>query len=67
MAKLREVRTLLSSRADLPERYRDHARQGGWSGYRDLHIEADWILIDRITADELLLARTGTHADLFRT
>ena len=29
MGKLREALNLLSSRADLPESYRDHALQGG--------------------------------------
>ena len=67
MEKLREALTMLSTGADLPERYRDHALQGFWNGYRDLHIEPDWLLIYRITAGELQLARTGTHADLFRT
>ncbi|MBJ7425289.1 MAG: type II toxin-antitoxin system YafQ family toxin, partial [Akkermansiaceae bacterium] len=29
------------------------------------HVEPDWILIYKLTEDELLLERTGTHADLF--
>ena len=45
MGKLREALTLLSSRAERPESYRDHALQGEWNGYRDLHIEPDWLLI----------------------
>ena len=45
--------------------YRDHALRGNWDGYRDAHIEPDWLLIYRIKGDELHLARTGTHADLF--
>ena len=67
MGKLREVLILLSSRAELPASCQDHALQGDWNGYRDLHIEPDWLLIYRITADEIRLARTGTHADLFRS
>jgi len=34
-------------------------------GYRDCHIEPDWVLIYKLTDDELRLARTGTHTDLF--
>jgi mRNA interferase YafQ len=30
-----------------------------------LHIEPDWLVIYRIVNDELRLARTGTHADIF--
>ncbi|WP_423724825.1 type II toxin-antitoxin system YafQ family toxin [Aurantimonas marianensis] len=29
-------------------------------------MEPDWLLIYRIVGDELQLARTGTHADLFK-
>ena len=49
----------------LPTACRDHGLTGNLSGFRDCHIEPDWILIYRIDGDELLLARTGTHADLF--
>lgn len=48
-----------------PERYRDHPLKGEWKGYRDAHIEPDWLLLYRIVGDELQLVRTGTHADIF--
>ena len=38
----------------------------GWRGYREAHIEPDWLLIYRITGNELRLVRTGSHSDLFR-
>ena len=56
---------LLIERKPLSSLYRDHALKGNWNGYRDAHIEPDWLLIYRIKGDELHLARTGTHADLF--
>ena len=65
LAKLRNVLTVLISLAPLPTRYRDHPLRGLWKGYRDLHIEPDWLLIHRIEAGELRLVRTGSHADLF--
>jgi mRNA interferase YafQ len=65
MTKLRELILLLLTEHTLPERYRDHPLQGGWKGYREAHIEPDWLLIYRVTGDELHLVRTGTHADLF--
>ncbi|WP_369825260.1 type II toxin-antitoxin system mRNA interferase toxin, RelE/StbE family [Sulfobacillus sp. hq2] len=36
-------------------------------GWRDVHIEPDWLLIYRINRaiSELILLRTGTHADIF--
>ena len=63
--KLRSLLLLLINGAPLPERYRDHPLKGQWTGYRDAHIEPDWLLIYRVDGDELHLARTGTHADLF--
>lgn len=64
-AKLRTVLTLLIERKPLPRQYLDHSLKGDWNGYRDLHIEPDWLLIYRVVGNELRLARTGTHADIF--
>jgi len=50
----------------LPEAYQDHPLRGNWKGYRDAHIEPDWLLLYRVDGEELQLARTGTHADLFQ-
>jgi mRNA interferase YafQ len=49
----------------LPAFNRAHPLKGDWKGYWDCHIEPDWVLIYKLTEDELRLARTGTHADLF--
>ncbi len=65
LAKLRDVILLLIAEQPLPETYGDHPLKGQWKGFRDLHIEPDWILLYRVEGDELQLARTGTHADLF--
>ena len=65
MAKLRRVLTLLTQGVALPREYRDHALRGNWNGFRDLHLEPDWLLLYRIEGDEVQLARTGTHLDLF--
>ena len=66
MAKLRAVLTLLAQEQSLPAEYKDHALRGDWIGFRDLHIEPDWLLLYRVENDEVQLARTGTHSDLFR-
>jgi mRNA interferase YafQ len=65
MSKLRELILLLLAEDPLPERYRHHPLRGNWKGYREAHIEPDWLLIYRIAGDELHLVRTGSHADLF--
>ena len=38
-----------------------------WKGYREIHIEADWLLIYRIERNELqlVLTRTGSHDQLY--
>lgn len=45
MAKLRVVILLLLNDAPLPDRLKDHPLKGEWVGYRDLHIEPDWLLL----------------------
>ena len=64
--KLDEVVFKLMNREILPEKYRDHALKGEWEGFRECHIEPDWLLIYRIVENELILVltRTGTHTDL---
>jgi mRNA interferase YafQ len=64
--KLHGVVTLLCERRTPPESLRDHALTGDWKGWRDCHIEPDWLLIYRVDegANELVLGRTGTHSDL---
>lgn len=66
MSKLRTLLTLLMEQAPLPDAYQDHPLRGDWNGYRDAHIEPDWLLIYRVAGDELQLARTGSHADVFQ-
>ena len=65
MSKLRTVLVLLLNATELPRALRDHPLQGDWKGYRELHIEPDWLIIYRVAGDELHLARTGSHSDLF--
>ena len=66
LAKLRSSLTALIRQDPLPASYRDHPLRGVWKGYRELHIEPDWLLIYRVAGDELRLARTGSHSDIFK-
>ncbi|OFW81074.1 MAG: hypothetical protein A2887_01020 [Alphaproteobacteria bacterium RIFCSPLOWO2_01_FULL_40_26] len=63
--KLKEVVYKLANGHALPPKNRDHNLSGNYSGFKECHIEPDWLLIYRITEIELILIRTGTHADLF--
>lgn len=63
--KLDAFLTLLIHQERLPERYRDHPLRGNLRGYREAHIEPDWLVIYGVRGDELHLVRTGSHSDLF--
>lgn len=63
--KLRVVIEKLALKEKLESKYRDHNLTGKWSGFRDCHIEPDWILIYKSSEDSLILERTGSHSDLF--
>ena len=47
----------------LRTKYKDHALQGNWKGFRELHIQSDWLLIYKIDGKKLILTlvRTGSH------
>ena len=65
MERLQQVIDTLRTPEPLPPKNSDHNLSGNYSGYRECHVEPDWLLIYRQEAEELLLYRTGTHADLF--
>ena len=66
LSKLKTVIEKLSSNQILEQNYRDHPLSGNWKDHRDCHIEPDWLLIYRITSEDLYLERTGSHSDLFK-
>ena len=65
VSKLQAIIITLAAQEPLDEQYRDHALVGNWRGFRECHIQPDWLLIYRIAGEELQLARTGSHAELF--
>jgi len=66
LAKLRTVIEKLVAGQPLEPKYKDHKLSGNWKEHRDCHIEPDWLLIYRVTADDLYLERTGSHFELFK-
>ena len=64
---LKNVIRLLQDEQLLDEKYRDHALTGNYKGFRECHIQPDWLLIYSINHSELILttSRTGSHSDLF--
>ena len=65
--RLEKVLDYIVNEIPLPQEYRDHDLTGDWKGYRECHIQPDWLLIYKIRNDSLVLTltRTGTHSDLF--
>lgn len=57
----------IANNIKLEGKYRDHALTGNYIGFRECHIQPDWLLVYRIENDELILflSRTGSHSDLF--
>ena len=66
LSKLRRLLDLLIQQTALPSQYSDHPLRGPWKGCKEVHIEPDWLLIYRVSGDELHLVRTGTHSELFK-
>ena len=58
----------IANERPLAAKYNDHALKGSHIGFRECHIQPDWLLIYIVENDilTLTLTRTGTHADLFR-
>ena len=67
ISKLQEAVNTLANQQTLNEKYRDHNLSGDYQGFRECHIEPDWLLVYRVDNGELelFLFRTGTHSDLF--
>ena len=65
--KLNEVIKLLATDQPLPAANKDHALKGEFRSFRECHILPNWLLMYRKDdlQLQLVLIRTGTHADLF--
>jgi mRNA interferase YafQ len=65
---LQDIMKKIEHEKPLEPRLKDHVLTGNWVGYRELHIEPDWLLIYKLISDEkvVIFVRTGTHSDLFK-
>lgn len=66
LSLLEEVIDTLRQGKALEERFRDHELKGNLKGFRECHIQPDWLLIYLIENDilTLTLVDTGSHSDL---
>lgn len=65
---LKEVVGKLADDIPLEAKHRDHDLYGNYEGFRECHIQPDWLLIYLKENDilTLTLVDTGTHSDLFK-
>lgn len=64
---LESIVTKLQNDISLEDKYKDHELKGRYRGFRECHIQPDWLLI-YLKEENILtltLVDTGTHADLF--
>ena len=68
MSLLEKVIQDLLEEKQLDPKYKDHALTGNYIGFRECHIQPDWLLIYTINHNELILtaSATGSHSDLFK-
>lgn len=68
VGELEAVVDMILEGADLPPKYRDHLLSGDYAGFRECHIQPDWLLIylDESELCVVTAIRTGSHSDLFQ-
>lgn len=68
MKDLSDVTDMLQEGKILPKRCRDHLLTGDYKGFRECHVNPDWLLIykKKEAIKVVSLYRTGTHSDLFK-
>ena len=67
MDLLADVIDTLLAEKPLDKKYLDHPLSGNYDGFRECHVQSDWLLVYAIDQGQLVLtlSRTGTHSDLF--
>ena len=57
----------LERTGNVPAKNKPHKLTGNYIGFKECHIQPDWLLIwfQNDTAKIIELTRTGTHSDLF--
>ena len=58
---------MLLNNQPFPPEYDDHPLKGKWLGFREFHVEPDWLIIYQVDNTSLIVARTGNHSDLFKS
>jgi addiction module toxin, RelE/StbE family len=65
--ELKNVMMMLADDKKLPPEKRDHNLVGTWIGYRECHVQPDFLLIYKKddTNNSIRFERAGSHSELF--
>lgn len=63
--KLWDIVGQIQKGENLHPKHRPHRLSGDWNDWWECHVEPDWLLIYDYSETELMLARTGSHSELF--
>jgi mRNA interferase YafQ len=63
--KFKEAANHLIAQRVLDARFRNHKLSGNYKDRWECHLEPDWLLIYKLSGNEIVFERTGTHSDLF--
>ena len=64
--KIMDIMEKLVNEEQLEKKFKDHKLQGEFKNRRECHIEPDWLLVYKISANEIIFERTGSHSELFK-
>ncbi|MGH8455503.1 MAG: type II toxin-antitoxin system RelE/ParE family toxin [Stenotrophobium sp.] len=62
---LRYVFREVEAGEDVPASLKPHPLRGDWAGWWEFHLDADLLVIYRLTETAAIFYRLGTHAQLF--
>lgn len=67
LEELKNIMKMLGEDKPLPPEKRDHNLVGSWVGYRECHIQPDFLLIYKKDDKDnsIRFERLGTHSELF--
>jgi mRNA interferase YafQ len=64
--KFKEAANRLIAESALDARFRNHKLSGNFRDRWECHLEPDWLLVYKLSGNEIIFERTGTHSDLFK-
>jgi mRNA interferase YafQ len=64
--ELKQVMTNLIDEIELDKKYLEHKLIGDFKGFKECHLQPNWLLIYKIDGQYIKFARLGTHQQIFK-